>query len=317
MGRRRSDPLKHEMNLPTVKQLRYLVALDEYRHFGKAARACFVSQSAFSVAIKELESVLDARLVDRSSKSVALTLEGSHVARRARVWLRELENLVEHSDPHKKPLSGPLNLGVIPTIAPFLLPGLLPNLRRNFPELKLYLKERITPMLYDELLAGQIDLMLIALPYELKQVETMPLFNDAFLLACRDDTRWLDPAHFSIDRLAAESVLLLEDGHCLRDHALSACRLRNLDTVNRFAATSLLTLLHMIDNDLGVTFIPEMAETSPLMRDTRIRSFRLAEDSYRTIGLAWRKNSAKAQEFEMLGRFIQENHQCPATSLVE
>lgn len=295
------------MNLPTVKQLRYMVALDEFQHFGRAAEACFVSQSAFSVAIKELETTLKARLVDRTNKSVTITREGKQVARKARVWLHELENLVETLDKPEGPLTGKLNLGVIPTIAPFLLPGLLPKLQRHYPDLKLYLKEHVTQILYDELLAGHIDVMLVALPYDLKHVEIMPLFNDAFLLACRENTRWLDPGRYSIDQLKSESVLLLEDGHCLRDHTLSACRLRNLDVVSRYATTSVFTLLHMTDSDLGITFIPEMAEGSALLRETGIRTYRLPEESYREIGLVWRKDSVKSGEFELLGQFIRMN----------
>ena len=305
------------INLPTVKQLRYMVALDELQHFGQAAEACYVSQSAFSIAIKELESTLNVRLVDRTSKSITITPEGRQVAAKARVWLNELENLVEGLEKQTEPLAGKLTLGVIPSIAPFFLPGLLPGLRKRFPALKLYLRERITQILYDELMAGQIDVLLLALPYELKHVEIMTLFEDPFWLACHEHTHWLDPRHYQEEGLAAESVLLLDDGHCLREHTLAACKLRDLDAVSRYAATSLFTLLHMVDSDMGITFLPEMARNSALLRETRIRVYPLPGKSYREIGLAWRKNSARGDEFKLLGRFIQEQQRAMASRAAE
>lgn len=296
------------MNFPTFRQLRYLIALDNFRHFGKAAQACFVSQSAFSTAIKELETLLDVQLVDRTNKSVTFTAPGKKVSVSARICLADLENLIEGISGNKDPLSGKLFVGIIPTVAPFLIPGALNNLQVEFPKLRLYLKERTTQTLYEELMAGRLDAILIALPYDLKHVEVMPLFKDRFRLACRENTKWLDPGHYGPDQLKSESVLLLEDGHCLRDHALSACKLRNHEKINQFSATSLYTLLHMVDNDMGITFIPEMAENSSLLKGTRIRTYPMAEKSYREIGLVWRKNSAQRAEFEMLGKFIKHQN---------
>jgi LysR family hydrogen peroxide-inducible transcriptional activator len=152
---------------------------------------------------------------------------------------------------------------------------------------------------------GQLDLVLIALPYPLRSVETMPLFKDRFLLACRDKTELIDPDHFTINRVTADSVLLLEDGHCLRDHALEACHIRNLDAVNRFAASSLFTLIEMIDNDLGITFLPELAANSALVSRTRIKTYPMAKKSYREIALGWRKGTARSDEFRTLGTLIK------------
>ena len=295
------------MHLPSVKQLRYLVALAEHRHFGRAAAACHVSQPAFSTAIKELEAALGVQLVDRTNKSVAVTDSGREVVTQARLCLRELEALVELAGGGREPLSGRLKLGVIPTIAPFLLPRVLPRLRKAFPRLELWLKEDITRRLHEELLAGRLDLILVALPYELKATRVMPLFKDRFRLACRRGTRRLDPERYSFNRLDRESVLLLEDGHCLRDHALSACRLRDPEKLNRFSASSLFTLLQMVDADLGITFLPEMAEGSALLKNTRIATYPLAEKSRREIGLAWRRGSARGGEFQTLGRFIRDH----------
>ena len=295
------------MKYPTVKQLRYFVALTEIKHFGKAAEACFVSQSAFSAAIQELETLLEVQLVDRTNRRVTITALGEDVATQARLCLRDIESLVEMAGERQEPLSGPLRLGVIPTIAPFLLPAMLPKLRRTFPKLKLYLYEDQTERIHEELLEGKLDVLLLALPYDLKSVETMALFKDHFCLAYRDNTELVEPDAYRFNRLNAESVLLLEDGHCLRDHALDACRIRDTEKVSRFAASSLLTLIEMVDADLGITFLPEMARDSALLKNTRVKMRPVGARSYRSIGLAWRKGSARAGEFSLLGEFLCDN----------
>ncbi|MGR9085996.1 MAG: LysR substrate-binding domain-containing protein [Gammaproteobacteria bacterium] len=293
------------MKLPTVKQLRYLVALDEYRHFGQAASACHISQSGFSIAIKELEDLLQVQLIDRTNKSVTITAVGKDIIAKARICLNELEILTNIPSDYHKPLSGNLTLGIIPTIAPYLLPSMLKQISVDYPELKLYLKEQITPLLYDQLIAGHIDLMLVALPYEFKHVEIMPLFKDRFFLAHHRQTRWLKQGSDLIDQLREDSVLLLEDGHCLRDHALSACKLLHSGKISQFSGTSLHTLLHMVNNDLGITFIPEMARNSTLLPVTEIELKPVDEGSYREIGLVWRKNSSHSADFRMLGECIR------------
>lgn len=292
------------MRQPTLKQLRYLVALSEIGHFGRAAKASFVSQSAFSAAIQELESLLDTQLVDRTNRQVTITATGAEVVAQARQCLRDVDTLVEIAGQRRQPLSGDLRLGVIPTIAPFLLPELLPHLRRDYPELRLYLTEDQTSRIHEKLLDGELDLILLALPYDLRGVELLELFRDRFRLACRENTTRVDPQHYRYSRLDAGSVLLLEDGHCLRDHSLTACKIRNTEKVSRFAANSLLTLVEMVDADLGITFLPEMAEGSAILKKTRVRLYPLHDNSYRTIGLAWRKGSARGDEFRMLGDLI-------------
>ena len=289
------------MNLPTIKQLRYFVALEKHKHFGNAAKASFVSQSAFSVAIKELETHLGAQLVDRTNKSVTITRTGREIANHARHCLRDLEYLAEVARSDQKPLTGRLNLGVIPTIAPFILPKLLPKLRKQYPALQLYLREDTTQSSHTSLIEGELDLILIALPYKLSNVEILPLFKDHFSLACHKNTKLLNPKKYSLSNLPKESVLLLEDGHCLRDHALSACKIRNQDTVSRFAASSLLTLISMVDSDIGITYLTEMAKNSSLLHNTDVKTYPLDKKSYREIGLAWRKGSAREEEFKMLG----------------
>jgi len=295
------------MNLPSTKQLRYFVALVEAEHFGRAADATHVSQSAFSNAIKELESTLNTQLVDRTNRQVTITATGQQVATLARLVLRDLGDLVEAASGGRKPLSGELRLGVIPTIAPFLLPQLLPKLRRQFPELRLLLIEDQTERIYQRLMAGELDLLMLALPWDMRGVEQTVLFKDPFRLACRKGTKRVDPDNYRFNRLDADSILLLEDGHCLRDHALAACKIRNTQKVQRFAASSLLTLVEMVDADLGITFLPEMSRNSSLLRNTAVQLHSMPDSSYRNIGLAWRQGSGRAEEFTMLGKFIQKN----------
>ncbi len=299
-------------HLPTTKQLRYFVALEQIGHFGRAAEACFVSQPAFSVAIRELESQLNVQLVDRTNKNVTITSLGREVAAQARLVLRDLEDLVDLAQSHQAPLTGRLNMGVIPTIAPFLLPQVLPALRSHFPDLKLYLKEDLTDRVYDRLMDGELDVILIALPYELRNVAEMPLFDDHFYLAHRQDSCLMRSGNGDVDELPSDSILLLEDGHCLRDHALSACRIKNADKVSHITATSLLTLVQMVDADLGVTYLPEMAVRSPLLKNTRLCTVLQESSSYREIGLVWRKASTRQEEFRMLGEFIREHYHVPS-----
>jgi len=295
------------MRLPSTKQLQYFVALVETGHFGRAAEASFVSQSAFSNAIKELENTLDTQLVDRTNRQVTITSMGQQVATQARLVLSDIDGLVELSTGEKQPLTGELRLGVIPTIAPFMLPRVLPRLRRKYPKLRLLLVEDQTNRIYERLMDGELDVLLLALPWDMRGVEHQNLFQDPFRLACREGTKRIDPDNYRFNRLNADSILLLEDGHCLRDHALAACKIRNTQKVQRFAATSLLTLVEMVDADLGITFLPDMSRGSSLLKNTRVKLHPIVESSYREIGLAWRKGSARAEEFRLFGSFLADN----------
>ncbi len=300
----RSAPGAQARHLPSTRQLRYFVALERIGHFGRAAEACFVSQSAFSVAIRDLERLLGLRLVERSKRRVTITPEGREVATQARLCLRDLEGLLDLARERGRPLAGPLRLGVIPTIAPFLLPAVLPRIRRKYPELQLYIREGLTDDLLGELRNGSLDLALFAMPYPVDNIEVMRLFRDRFMLAAREGTRLVDPGKFAVSRLSADSILLLEEGHCLREHALAACRLRDRAKLSRFAASSLLTLLEMVASDLGVTFLPEMAVGSGLLRATPVRTWPLRETSYREIALGWRRSSARGAEYRTLGEMF-------------
>ena len=295
------------MRSPTIKQLRYFIALCEEKHFGRAAERCFVSQSAFSNAIQELESVLEAQLVDRTNRSVTITSNGQEIATQARLVLRDVESLMEIAQGDSKPLCGELRLGVIPTIAPFVLPAVLPKARKAFPDLELLLIEDQTERIYERLMKGELDLLLLALPWDMQGVEQQILFRDEFCLAYRQGTDRVEPENYRFNRLDADSILLLEDGHCLRDHALAACKIRNTEKIRRFGASSLLTLIEMIDADLGISFLPEMARGSSLLKSTRVRLHTLSDKSYRNIGMAWRKGSRRVDEFHLLGEFFRDN----------
>jgi len=295
------------MRTPTLKQLQYFLALTETGHFGRAADRCFVSQSAFSNAIRELETSLETQLVDRTNRNVTITATGQDVAVQARLVIRDVDSLVEIARGTNEPLSGELRLGVIPTVAPFMLPAILPKLRKHYPELELLLTEDQTDRVYRRLMDGELDVVLLALPWQLQGTEEMPLFKDPFCLACREDTTRVAPEKYRFNRLDSDSILLLEDGHCLREHALAACRIRNTQKVRRFGASSLLTLIEMVDADLGVTFLPEMAQGSSLLRNTRVKLYPMGEQSYRTIGLVWRKGSRRTDEFRLLGEFLRDN----------
>lgn len=297
------------INLPSLRQLRYLAALAESRHFGRAAQGCNVTQSTLSAGIQELESLLGAPLVDRTKRKTVLTPLGQAMAAGAADLLRQAEELVLQARAQSEPLAGPLHLGVIPTVSPFLLPRVLPALRRKLPKLKLYLREDLTERLVEQLQAGKLDLLLLALPIEASAVETWPLFPDAFRFACRKEHPLAASGQVALPALAQESLLLLEDGHCLRDHALDACHLPRPAKPESLAATSLHTLVQMVDNGLGVTLLPDLALDAGILRGTNVVTRPLADRTTktppsRTIGLAWRAGTRRASEFKLFGEAL-------------
>ncbi|WP_232507759.1 hydrogen peroxide-inducible genes activator [Ghiorsea bivora] len=293
-------------NYPTTKQLQCLTALDEFKHFGRAASACHISQSAFSTAIKALEDKLQVQLVDRTNKQLIFTDVGLSVVHQARLCLSELDVLIDLVSSTDAPLSGKITLGVIPSIAPFVLPKFVPQITQAHPDLQLYLREDKTHIVHEQLLAGKLDVILLALPFELQGTQTLILFDDPFLLAYHQHSKWFkdEGKSFNINELPKESLLLLDDGHCLRDHALEACHLRSVEQISRFAATSLQTLLQMVASDLGVTFIPSIAKDSLMVKDSNIQLMPLPKNMHRQIGLAWRKGSSREEEFKLLGEMI-------------
>ena len=288
------------VHLPTVKQLQYLVALRRFGHFGKAADACFVTQSTLSAGLRELETLLGVTLVERTRRVVRFTALGEKIADKAMSVLRETEELAEMARAQGRPLHGELRMGVIPTIAPFLLPTMLPRLREQWPELKLYLREETSSAACEALHRGQLDCVLLALPFACGDVDSTTLFDDPLFIAY---PRGEAPAAGSIDAAEVDEkrLLLLEDGHCLKDHALSACNRPELRAHAAMMGTSLHTLVQMVDNGLGVTFVPGMAIEAGILAGTAIDARPLRSDHpYRRIALIWRRSSPRESEFQML-----------------
>lgn len=287
--------------LPTLKQLQYLIALADHGHFGRAADACFVTQSTLSAGLRELESLIGITLVERTRRVVRFTPLGLKIAEKARRVLREAEELAELARAAGKPLSGDLRMGVIPTIAPFLLPRILPRLRAAWPDLKLYLREETTAAACDSLHRGHVDCVLLALPYHCGDVETVDLFEDRLFVAFpqKDMPRPVDGV--APDAIDERRLLLLEDGHCLKDHALAACNRPELRAEATMLGTSLHTLIQMVDNDLGVTLLPQMAIDAGILDNTNVVACPLkAEHPSRRIALAWRRGSPRDKEFNLL-----------------
>ncbi|TCZ60881.1 hydrogen peroxide-inducible genes activator [Roseicella aquatilis] len=292
--------------LPTLRQLRYLVAVVERCHFGQAAEACHVSQSTLSAGIQELEDLLGAPLLERTRRSVVPTPLGREIAARAEVLLKGAEDLVDLAAAARDPVSGPLRLGVIPTIGPFLVPRAMPGLRAQFPKLKLYLREDQTARLLAQLQAGTLDAVVLALPYPSEDLETVEIARDRFFVVCPPGHRLCRAGAARAADMALEDLLLLEDGHCLRDHALAACALEGRKRNAGFQGTSLHTLVQMVANGLGVTLLPEMALEAGILRGLDLSALPLeGEAPYRRIGLAWRRSSGRKETFRRLAAALQ------------
>jgi len=293
------------VHLPTLKQLQYLVALRRHGHFGKAAEACFVTQSTLSAGLRELELLLGITLVERTRRVVRFTALGEKMADKATRVIREAEELADLARVEGKPLHGELRLGVIPTIAPFLLPAMLPKLRHEWPSLKLYLREETSQAACDALHRGQLDCVLLALPYACGEVEMAFLFDDPLFVAFPNGEA---PAGKMIDvaNIDETRMLLLEDGHCLKDHALSACNRPELRAHAAMMGTSLHTLVQMVDNGLGVTFVPGMAIDAGILEGTDVHAKPLrSAHGYRQIALIWRRSSPRESEFQLLASALR------------
>jgi len=293
------------VHLPTIKQLQYLVSLRQHGHFGKAAEACFVTQSTLSAGLRELETLLGVVLVERTRRVVRFTALGEKVADKAVRVLREAEELAELARAEGKPLHGELRMGVIPTIAPFLLPAMLPQLRKEWPSLKLYLREETSQAACDALHRGQLDCVLLALPYPCGDVEAAPLFDDWLFVAFPGGEAPLGST-VEVAAIDENRLLLLEDGHCLKDHALSACNRPDLRAHAAMMGTSLHTLVQMVDNGLGLTFIPSMAIEAGILDGTRVDAKPLRSDhGFRRVALIWRRSSPRESEFQLLATALR------------
>lgn len=292
--------------LPTLRQLRFLVAVVERRHFSTAADDCLVSQSTLSAAIQELESLLGVKLLERTKRVVIPTAIGLDLAARAKKLLRDAEALVEAAQEARDPMAGALNLGIIPTIGPFLAPILMPALHKAFPTLKIYLREEQTAPLLARLDNGRIDAAVIALPFACDEFETFDLGIDKFFVVCPSSHPFAARAFVRGSDLADEELLLLEDGHCMRDHALAACSL-DARRAGGFHGTSLHTLVQMVANGLGLTFAPEMALEAGLLRGLDLAAVPLEQGApARRIALVCRPTSSRKALLRGLGASLRE-----------
>ena len=293
------------VHVPTLKQLQYLVALRRHGHFGKAADACFVTQSTLSAGLRELETLLGVTLVERTRRLVRFTALGEKIADKATRVLREAEELAEMAQAEGQPLRGELRMGVIPTIAPFLLPAMLPRLRSEWPDLKLYLREETSSAACEALHRGQLDCVLLALPFNCGEIDSTLLFDDPLYVAFPPGEA---PSGGLVDaaKIDENRLLLLEDGHCLKDHALSACNRPEIRANASMMGTSLHTLVQMVDNGLGLTFVPGMAIQTGILHGTKVDARRLGSDhGLRRIALIWRRSSPREGEFQLLAATLR------------
>jgi LysR family hydrogen peroxide-inducible transcriptional activator len=293
--------------LPTLRQLHYLRLLAQHGSFSKAADAAHVTQPTLSAGIQELERTLGAPVVDRARAGVILTAVGEEAVTRAQDVLARAEDLVQAARSAGRPLSGRFRLGVIPTIAPFMLPKALPVLRTAFPELRLFLREDLTGKLVTLLKAGALDAALIALPYEMSGIETAEVGQDELLAAAPANHPLTAGASISPQDLAGEELILLEDGHCLRDQALGACGVdgRSDNGEAGFAATSLATLVQMVGSGLGVSLVPAMAVEAGLIEDAPVAVRPLVGGARREVAVAWRAGSSRGAEARLLAESLR------------
>jgi LysR family hydrogen peroxide-inducible transcriptional activator len=291
--------------LPTLRQLAYLVELSGRLNFRAAAEAQFVTQSTLSAGIKELERLLGVQLVERDKRHVRITAAGEDVVARGRELLAAATDLAEAARSATRPLSGPLRLGAIPTIAPFLLPSVLPALRQAYGELKLYLREDLTDRLIERLREGGLDVALIALPFDTGDLYVRELFKDELAFVGREADLAVREKNVALRSIDTSDILLLEEGHCLRDHAIAACGPRRARSESRVAATSLTTLIQMVEGGLGVTLLPGIALDAGILRGTRLVARPLSPPApSRTLALVARRTSPRRRDADLLADFL-------------
>ncbi|MBS0312787.1 MAG: LysR family transcriptional regulator [Proteobacteria bacterium] len=295
--------------LPSLQQLRYLIALHAEQHFGRAAEKSFVTQSTLSASLRDLEATLEVTLVERDRRHVAFTAIGEAVVARARDLVAQANDLVELCAATQRPLSGSFRLGVIPTIAPFALPASLATLRARFPDLRLFLREDLTAGCVERLLASTLDAALIALPVDLPAaLTTLPLFDDEFLFVTADAKLGSAHSPLPISKIDPEQLLLLEDGHCLREHAITACGFKGQQSNRTLSATSLITLTQMVASGLGHTLLPELAIAGGVLSGSSLYARRFTpRGPARTVALVYRKTTARAAEIAELGRVFAQS----------
>lgn len=293
--------------MPTLRQLRYLVTVAETLHFGQAAERCFVTQSTLSAGVQELESLLGVVLIERNARRrVVMTPLGLDIVSRAHRLLADAEALVDAAHAGNEPLAGDLRLGVIPTIGPYILPRALPAARRAYPDLRLFLREEQTGRLLEDLDAGRIDVGLLALPFDTGDLTTMELWREDVVVALPEGHRLTRKTTITDNDLGGSDLLMLEDGHCLRGHALQACGLRKPRENEAFQATSLSTLVQMVANGLGITLLPRSAVPVEVGEGNGVVVRELSEaQPARTVALVWRPSSPRGRDFRLLGDMLR------------
>ena len=294
---------------PTFRQLKYLVAISKNLHFGKAAKECFVSQSTLSAGIQELEKLLNIKLVERTKRTVFVTPLGKMISKKAEAINLELNDVLDLARSSQTDMSGEARLGVIPTIAPYLLPKLMPKIRKKYPTLQLKLVEDQTANILQALYTGNLDLILIAKPYKTENLTVDLITKDYFHVAAPSNISFSNSKKsLNNEDINKTNMLLLDDGHCLRDHALKACSIENKQKIDAFKATSLLTLVQMVANNSGITLLPDIVVNSNLLKNSNIKVFDYENKrNFREIVLCWRVNSPRFDEFKRFSDFLKKN----------
>ena len=289
----------------TLQDLRYVVALADQGHFGRAAAACDIGQSTLSTQIKKLERQLGVTLFERTTQSVSVTAVGAEIAGRARQVLADVEAIAGIGQTISGPLSGRFSLGVIPTLGPYLLPWLVPALKEAYPELRLAVREDLTAPLLERLASHRIDAALVALPVPDDRLETLPLFDEPFWFAEPKGRKPTVATVMTQEDLLGQRLLLLTEGHCLRDQALAICGTSDRDAEGDFRATSLETIFQMVATGLGSTLLPAMACTEARARSVTTR--RLEAGVGRRIGLTWRRSYPRVRDIHLLAKTLQDH----------
>jgi len=296
--------------LPSMRQLRYLIAVGQYLNFTKAAEHCFVSQSTLSAGLKELEDSLGIQLIERDRQNVSVTPIGLEMIARAKQLLASAEDMVEYAKAASQAMTGTIRLGAIPTIAPFVLPQILPVIRERYPHLKIGLREDLSANLVQKIHEHQLDFAIIALPYETEGLLVKELYGDEFWLTAKPDDQALAGKTVTVPAKMAERLLLLEEGHCLREHSLRACRRSETANVDGLEATSLLTLVQMADSGLGIALLPEMAIRNDILKNTDLIARPLAAPApKRGIALIARQTTSRIEEFMAIAKVMLDVHQ--------
>jgi LysR family hydrogen peroxide-inducible transcriptional activator len=301
--------------MTTLRQLRFLVALDDTQNFSRASELCSVTQSTLSTGLKELEERLGVQVAERTKHSVMMTPVGKELAERARGILSEAQDFEDRAAREKSVGTSSIRLGTIPTVGPYLMPRAMPLLRKRLPETKFYLREELTDRLVEGLMDGRLDLLLLALPHPLPpHIETEVLFSDGYFLATPRDHPLGNRDCVGANDLKGREMLLLEKGHCLQLHALSSFSGIGLNEDESFSATSLSTLVAMVEEDLGITLLPKLAVDGGISKGHRLHLGDVAGAIPRDVALAWRKSSANADIYRAVGQCLQRAREKLAAS---